>query len=88
MITISYGGNSFSFPNLTEHPYGYEEGDVRRGRSVRRWQVNGIVRSADAVVVTGIFEAWTTAKFSEDDPIRTGTVGATVAFSGSSPGYT
>jgi hypothetical protein len=88
MITISYGGTSFTFPNITEHPYGYEEGDVRRGRSVRRWQVNGIVRPADAAVVTGIFEAWSAAKFSEDDPIRTGTVGATVAFSGSSPGYT
>ena len=87
MITISYGNASFTFPNLTEHPYGYEEGDVRRGRSVRRWQVTGIVRPADAAVVTGIFEAWNAAKFLEDDPIRTGAVGATVAFSGSSPGY-
>jgi len=87
MITISYGNTSFTFPNLTEHPYGYEEGDVRRGRSVRRWQVTGIVRPADAAAVTGIFEAWNAAKFLEDDPIRTGAVGATVAFSGSSPGY-
>ena len=88
MITISYGGTSYTFPNLTEHPYGFEEGDVRRGRAVRRWQVAGIVKPADAAVVTSLFEAWNAAKLLEDDPTRTGVVGATVAFSGSSPGYT
>lgn len=87
MITISYGGNSYTFPNLTEHPYGYDEGDVRRGRAVRRWNITGIVKPADAAVITNIFEAWNAAKFLEDDPVRTGVVGATVAFSGSAPGY-
>jgi hypothetical protein len=88
MITISYGGNSYTFPNLTDHPFGYEEGDVRRGRSVRRWNVTGIVKPADALPITNIFDAWNAAKFLEDDPVRSGVVGATVAFTGSSPGYT
>jgi hypothetical protein len=87
MITISHGGTSYTFPNLTETPFGYEEGDVRRGRAVRRWGVTGIVKHSDAPVITGLFEAWTAAKLLEDDPIRTGTTGATVGLSGSSPGY-
>ena len=87
MITISYGGTSYTFPNLVEHPYGFDEGDVRRGRAVRRWQVSGIIKPGNAAIVTNVFEAWNAAKLLEDDPIRTGVVGATVAFSGSSPGY-
>ena len=33
MITISYSGANYTFPNLTEHPFGYDEVDVRRGRA-------------------------------------------------------
>jgi hypothetical protein len=87
MITISYGGTSYTFPNLTEHPYGFEEGDVLRGRSVRRWNVTGIVKRTDAAVIVGIFEAWNAAKLLEDDPIRTGTVGATIGLTGTAPGF-
>ena len=87
MITISYGGTAYTFPNLTEQPYGYSGEAVDRGRAVRQWQVSGIVKRADSTVFDGIFRAWNAAKLLEDDPARTGVVGATVALSGSSPGF-
>lgn len=88
MITISYSGTTYTFPNLTEQPYGYSGESVDRGRAVRQWKVSGIVKKSDSVTFDGIFRAWNAAKILEDDPARTGTVGATVALSGSSPGFT
>lgn len=95
MITLSFAGESFAqlnattytFPNLTDHPYGYDETDVPRGRSARRWAIPGIVKRDDAPVITGLYDAWQAAKILEDDPARTGVVGATVAFTGEAPGY-
>lgn len=88
MITLGYGGNTCTFANLLGHPYGYEEGETRRGRVARRWAIGGVVSRQDAAAITGLFEAWSGARLLEDDPTRTGVVGATVAFSGEAPGYT
>lgn len=87
MITLSYSSTTYTFPNLTDHPYGYEEGEVRRGRAVRRWALTGIIAREDAATLASLFEAWNAAKFLEDDPARTGVVGATVAFTGEAPGF-
>lgn len=87
MITLSYGGTTYTFPNLTDHPFGFEDGDVRRGRAVRRWNLTGIVAREDAAVITTLFSAWNGAKLLEDDPIRTGVVGATVGLTGGAPGF-
>jgi hypothetical protein len=85
-ITIAYGGTTFAFPNLLEQPLTIE-GDARRGRTYRSWSVAGIVSRAEAATFVGLYEAWRAVKFLEDDPARTGVVGATVALSGSSPGF-
>ncbi|MBU6250972.1 MAG: hypothetical protein KGO47_07400 [Cyanobacteria bacterium REEB417] len=87
MITLSYNSATYTFPNLTDHPYGYDEGEVRRGRAVRRWSLTGIIAREDAATLASLFEAWNAAKFLEDDPARTGVVGATVAFTGKAPGF-
>jgi hypothetical protein len=87
MITLSRGAAAYTFANLTEHPYGYDESDVRRGRSARRWAITGIVSRGDAPVITGLYDAWQAARILEDDPARTGVVGATVSFTGEAPGY-
>ena len=87
MITISYSGTTYTFPNLTEHPYGYDEVDVRRGRAARRWALSGVVSREDGATIAGIYEAWNAVKFLEDDPVRTGVVGATVGLTGAAPGF-
>lgn len=87
MITLSYGGTAYTYPNLTEHPFGYDEVDVRRGRVARRWALSGIVNREDGATIAGLFDAWNAAKLLEDDPVRTGVVGATVSLSGAAPGF-
>jgi hypothetical protein len=87
MITISYSGTTYTFPNLTEHPFGYDEVEVRRGRAARRWALSGIVSREDGATIAGIYEAWNAVKFLEDDPVRTGVVGATVGLTGAAPGF-
>jgi hypothetical protein len=87
MITISYSGTAYTFPNLTEHPFGYDEVDVRRGRAARRWALSGIVNREDGATIAGIYDAWNAVKILEDDPIRTGVVGATVGLTGAAPGF-
>lgn len=88
MITLSYGGTTYAFPNLVDHPFGYEDGNVQRGRSIRRWQLTGVVAREDAATISSLFSAWNAAKLLDDDPVRTGVVGATVGLTGSAPGFT
>lgn len=87
MISLSYGGTTYTFPNLTEHPFGYDEVDVRRGRAARRWALSGIVNREDGATITGLYDAWNAVKLLEDDPVRTGVAGATVALLGEAPGF-
>ena len=87
MITISYGGTSYTFPNLRDHPLSYSSDDVNRGRSVRQWKIDGILQRADANTVDSIFRSWNTARLPQDDMRLTGVTGATVAFSGAAPGF-
>ena len=86
LITITYGTNSLTFANLLEQPYRHE-GDARRGRTVRQWDLSSIMSRTDAAALEGLYQAYRTAKLLEDDPVRTGVVGATVALSGVAPGF-
>jgi hypothetical protein len=88
MITLSYGGTAYTYPNLTEHPYGFDEVDVRRGRAARRWALSGIVNREDGATIAGLYAAWNAVRLLEDDPVRTGVVGATVSLAGTAPGFT
>jgi hypothetical protein len=87
MITLSYGGTTYTFPNLTDHPFGYDEVDVRRGRAARRWALSGIVNREDEATIAGLYDAWNAVRLLEDDPVRTGVVGATVNLTGEAPGF-
>lgn len=85
-ITLAYAGTTFQFPNLLEQAFSIE-GDARRGRTYRAWSLSGIVSRSEAATFMGLYEAYRAVKVLEDDPSRTGVVGATVALTGSSPGF-
>jgi hypothetical protein len=87
MITLSYGGTAYTFPNLTDHPFGYDEVDVRRGRAARRWALSGIVNREDGATIAGLYDTWNAVRLLEDDPVRTGVVGTTVSLTGEAPGF-
>lgn len=87
MITLSYDGTEYTFPNLTEHPVGFEETDTSRGRAARHWSISGIVSRDDAAIVTDLFRAWSADRILEADPKETGEIGITVDFTGEAPGF-
>ena len=86
MATLAYSGASFTFPNLTAHPLGFD-GDAQRGRTVETLTFTGLLRRTEANTLLGIYRAWRDAKLPEEDPARTGVVGATVAVTDSGPGF-
>lgn len=86
-ITIAYGGASFTFPNLLGHPYGFEEGDVRRGRAAEQLSPSGLLLTDQANALAGLYRAWNAARLPQGDPLRTGTLGAVVMVSGKAPGF-
>lgn len=87
MITLAYDGDEYTFPNLSEHPVGWEETETSRGRVARHWAISGILTREDAKVVSDLFRAWYAERITEGDPKETGLIGTTVDFSGEAPGF-
>jgi hypothetical protein len=87
MITLEYDGDQFTFPNLSDHPVGWEETDTSRGRVARHWAISGIVSREDAKTVSDLFRAWQAERITDGDPKETGVVGTTVDFTGEAPGF-
>jgi hypothetical protein len=87
MLTLSYGGNTFTFPNLEQHPLAFDGVDVDRGRAPEMLQPSGLLQKTQADALLGMFRAWTAARLLQEDPARTGTVGEVVLVTARGPGY-
>lgn len=87
MITLSYGSDEYTFPNLSEHPVGWEETETVRGRVARHWAISGILTREDAKMVSDLFSAWYADRITDGDPKETGLIGNTLDFSGEAPGF-
>jgi len=87
MLTLSYGGATFTFPNLDQHPLAFDAVDVRRGRAPESLQPSGLLLKPQADDLLNLFRSWRNAKLAEEAPERTGTVGAVVLVTARGPGY-
>lgn len=67
---------------LVSQPFGYESSRVYRGLTARRWDVSALMLPAEWSQLLGVYEGWAALKAAEGDPVDTGVVGATLAFSG------
>lgn len=83
-MSISIGG--FTFNRLTAQPFGYDETDTSRGFTAKKWAISGLATPAEWITLLGVYDAWRDIKITEDDPVVTNNVGATVAFSGNGAG--
>lgn len=86
-ITISYGGSSFTYPNLAEHPLTFDATDAQRGQVAEGLSASGLLLADQADSLLVLWRAWNSARLPEDAPELTGTVGSTVAVSGRGPGF-
>lgn len=87
MITLSYGTQTYTFANLSDHPVGFEESETARGQVARQWLISGIVSREDAKIISDLFRAWYAARILDGDPSETGLVGVTANFTGEAPGF-
>lgn len=85
--TISYGGTSFTFPNITEAPLSLEVSDASRGRVAESLRVVSLLKPSQAGTLRTLCMAWNAAKLPEEDAIKTGTLGATVSVTATVPGW-
>lgn len=87
MATLSYGGASFTFPNLTAPPLGLDTTDATKGRAAETVTFTGLLRKAETDTLWSLCRAWRTARLPEEPAIRTGSLGATIAVTASGPGF-
>lgn len=88
-IELTYDGETFTYPNLclTELPFGFEESDVKRGRTAEVLNLSGLLKREDAEAILVIYRNWRNDKIEEQDPQKTGVIGATVGVSGDGIGF-
>jgi len=84
-MTVTIG--AASFPTLTGQPFGYE-GTAREGLTARQWQVTGLLTSTEWATLCSAYDTWRNARIQDADTLSSGTVGTTVAFSGTGHGQT
>lgn len=88
MITIAYSGTTVTIPDrLVKIPFGFNEVNTRRGRTSEALSIEGFLLREDAAALIALFKAWRDVKITEEDPQKTGVVGATVAVTGSGVGF-
>jgi hypothetical protein len=83
-MSITIG--SASFPTLTAQPFGYEESNVRAGRTARRWQLAGLLKPSEWLTLLTAYDTWRDLRIEDEDTLKSGVVGRTVSFSGKGPG--
>jgi hypothetical protein len=88
MITITYSGLTATIPDrITSLPFGFNESNTRRGRTAETLSIDGFMLRQEALPLIDLFKAWRNAKITEEDPQKTGVVGATVSVTGSGLGF-
>lgn len=83
-MTASIG--SFSFPNLTAQPFGYQETEVSGGLTARKWVLSGLLLPSEWVSLLSIYDTWRATRIQDEATETSGVIGTTVAFSGSANG--
>jgi hypothetical protein len=87
---LSYDGSTFVYPNLSlapELPFGFDGSNVRRGRTAEMVKITGLLLRDDAESLISIYQSWRDDKILEEDPQKTGELGAVVLVSGEDIGF-
>lgn len=85
-VTLTYDGNSVTFPALQAQPFGYQETDTSIGAVARRWRIQGICTPDEYQALLDVFTAWRSDRLSDPDSRASGLVGSVVELDAT--GYT
>lgn len=85
-VEIVRGAASAHFHNMLAIPNGYDDVDVRRGRSPRKWTASGLILPSEYVALLGIYDNWRAARILDENPAVSGVIGEVIEFTGTGPG--
>lgn len=85
-MTLTLG--DFSFNTLTAQPFGYAETDTAAGLTARRWRIAGLCTPNEWQDLIQVYNAWQSDRKEDEDSLKSGTVGTTVALTTSANGIT
>lgn len=77
---------TFTFPNLTAQPFGYDATDVISGQTARSWTLVGLLEPSEWVSLNSVYSTWRDTRILDEDSATSGVVGTTVSFSGTGAG--
>ena len=66
-------------------PMGYQ-GESRQGLTARTWRISGLLSTVQWQALLSVYNGWQAARIQDSDTLLSGSVGTTVAFTGSSNG--
>lgn len=85
-MSVSIGSATLS--RLVAQPFGYEETDTRAGLSARKWLATGLCTPSEWADLLEVYEGWRDLRIVEEEPLKSGVVGATVSLTASANGMT
>lgn len=78
--------DTFTFPNLTAQPFGYDAVDTESGLTARKWTLSGLLKPSEWAVLTNIYNGWRNARIQDEDTTTSGVIGTTIYFSSTGAG--
>ena len=85
-MSITIGSAVIS--RLVAQPFGYEETNTRAGLSARKWLATGLCTPSEWADLLEVYEDWRDLRILEEEPLKSGVVGATVSLTASANGMT
>lgn len=85
-IQLNYGIFNSNINYLTAQPFTYDETDVLRGITARKWQISGLVKPSEWLNILNLYNEWRNARILDENPEISGVIGTTINFSGTGPG--
>jgi len=83
-MTVTIG--SITLSNLTAQPFGYEESNTKSGQTSRQWLISGLLTPAEWVDLINEYNSWRDTRITDEDTLKSGTVGTVISFSGTGAG--
>ena len=77
---------TFTFPNLTAQPFGYDATDTVSGQTARSWTLEGLLEPSEWVSLNSVYSTWRDVRILDEDSAKSGVIGTTINFSGTGAG--
>lgn len=84
-ITLTYSSSSVTVNYLTAQPIAYDESEVIRGITAKKWTITGLVKPTEWLDLLDVYNAWRDVRILDTNPETSAVVGTTVTFTGNGP---